>query len=259
MGKDNWSDDYRLMKTDLPIDRHEPVAKRVRDLIRTRINAGEYSLNGRMPSEAQLCVSLGVSRATVRTALEALASEGLITRRQGDGTYVNRRAIGVMTRFEANWEFTSLIEGSGRKALIEILCEERRPASPKEASLLEVPKLEEVLVIRRVFKADGLPVIYTSDVLPTAVLTVPYPPEALSQPLLNFLEAYCGQHHLFNIADVSAALADREVAEVLDLPRGAPILRLDEVIYSSDDRPLLCAVNFYNEKALRLRLVRART
>ena len=85
------------------IQRPRSIAKQMKELLRERILQREFEPSGRLPSETQLAAEFSVSRATVRTALAALAAEGLIVRRHGDGTYVNQRVLEVTTRLDSVW------------------------------------------------------------------------------------------------------------------------------------------------------------
>ncbi len=101
------------------IERQKPIAEQVHDILRERIVQRVYAVDQRLPSEESLSTELNVSRATLRTALASLAAEGLVTRRHGDGTYINKHVIEINTRFEGIWEFTQLIENSGRTPFIK--------------------------------------------------------------------------------------------------------------------------------------------
>ncbi len=103
------------------IERQKPIAEQVRDLLKDRILAKKYAADTRLPSEEALARELAVSRATIRTALTLLAADGLIVRRQGSGTFVTKNVIELQTRFNGLWEFTRLIESSGRAPAIQVL------------------------------------------------------------------------------------------------------------------------------------------
>src|SRR5690606_28864805 len=192
-------------------------AEQMKDLLRERILQREFEPSGRLPSEAQLAADFSVSRATVRTALASLAAEGLIVRRHGDGTYVNQRVLEVTTRLDSVWEFTKLIEASGRRSSIQILEEIDRPASKNEASALGIPAGSPVLVLKRLFYADERPIILSENVLPRELVCKPYSVEALTGSVLNFLRNYCEQEFSYAIADISAAAVEQNMHEFLHL------------------------------------------
>ena len=84
--------------------------------LRTAISEGEYTSTGRLPTEQKLMQQFGVSRQTVRNALEILAKEGLIQRRQGSGTVVleqkpksENNTIAIVISFANSYIFPSLL------------------------------------------------------------------------------------------------------------------------------------------------------
>jgi GntR family transcriptional regulator len=241
-----------------PIERKPPIADQVRLLIRQRIQEGVYAPENRLPSEENLSRELQVSRATLRTALASLAAEGLLIRRQGDGTYINSGRIQVQTRIDTLWEFTRLIEESGRKPTIQPLALEYRPASPAEARGLHLPPGAPVAALVRIFYADQQPVIYSTNTLARALLCVELQESELHRSIFEIVEGHCGHSIAYAVADISAILASQEIAGLLHVAPGAALLRFEEVFYDQLGQPLVYTMNFYNDKLLRLKVVRSK-
>src|SRR5512134_362048 len=109
------SDDYQLTFS-MPLIQSKSIADQVEEILRERIRDATYLSGSRIPSESDLAEELGVSRATIRTVLAKLAVNGLILRKQGDGTYVNARAKEVSAHLGNLWDFVYLIESNGFKA-----------------------------------------------------------------------------------------------------------------------------------------------
>ena len=93
--------------------RSEPIAQQISRKLRQQILDGIYQPGSRLPSEPEMSRQLGVSRATLRTALTELAAENLIHRRQGDGTFVSDYAEDVNTTLGG----MLLVFGATRKGL----------------------------------------------------------------------------------------------------------------------------------------------
>ena len=148
------------------IIRSIPVADQVNEVLRGRMRDGTYKPGERLSSESELSKEFGVSRATVRTVLARLEAEGLILRKQGDGTYINERIQDVNTHLGGLWEFSRLIESSGYQASIKSLAVDKRLASEEEASELAIQPGEEVLSLTRLFYADRKPVILVANAIP---------------------------------------------------------------------------------------------
>src|SRR5437762_383399 len=105
-----------------------------------------------IPSERQLCVDLGVSRLTVRAALDDLAREGYLIRRRGSGTYVQQPKIAqelTMTSFSEDMRRRGMVPGSRTLSMTSTL------AGARLGRFLQVSPSEKILVIKRLRLADG--------------------------------------------------------------------------------------------------------
>src|SRR5256714_6075900 len=103
------------MRTGTTAERSQPRNVRIRDELTQRIGRGLLPAGSRLPSEPALATELGVSRATLREALRALETEGLVRRAWGSGTYVaeGRR---VVNSLDVNFGVTEAIRGAGMEA-----------------------------------------------------------------------------------------------------------------------------------------------
>src|SRR5882672_11027472 len=99
-------------------ERARPRSVKVREELTHRFDSGALAAGSRLPSEPALATELGVSRATLREALRALESEGLVRRMWGSGTYVaeGRR---VTSSLDLNFGVTDAIRAAGMSAGIE--------------------------------------------------------------------------------------------------------------------------------------------
>src|SRR6266550_2256582 len=134
----------RPMKT-----RARPRSVSVRDQITDRIDRGVLAAGTRLPSEPALASELGVSRATLREALRALESEGLVRRMWGAGTFVadSRR---VANSLDLNFGVTDAIRSAGMEAGIAHATHSMEPATVSEAERLVLHPGSDVLVVERV-------------------------------------------------------------------------------------------------------------
>jgi GntR family transcriptional regulator len=238
------------------IERPKPIAEQVEIILRGKIRDGEFPPGSRLPSESDLASQFGVSRATVRTVLATLEAERMITRRQGDGTYINKRVMEINTRMGDEWDFKYMIEDSGRTPQIKPVRVEIRTANNQEQAALEINKGDQVLSLLRLFLADSQPVIYSENILPAAFCTSPGPYD-VTQPIRKILMDYCHQEIAYSISDLSATLPSPEVMEALSLSPDKPLLKFTDLFFNDKDQPLVFGLNYYNDKALRLRVTRS--
>jgi GntR family transcriptional regulator len=239
------------------IHRSQPVAEQVLTLLRQRIQQGNYGPDGRLPTETELAAELRVSRATIRSAMSALAAQKLIVRRQGAGTYINRRFWETSTHFGSITEYTSMIRASGHKPSIKALDQYSRPAAQVEVDGLEIPVGSRVIVLVRLFLSDNQPAIFSIDTVPEALQRQPLTAADIEQPLPIFFKRVCGQEFTFGVSTLSAQAAPADVAEKFVVSPGAPVLCMREVFFNDHDQPLVSAINYFNEAVFQLRVARS--
>src|SRR3954463_5859269 len=130
-------------------ERARPRSVQVREELTHRIDSGALAAGSRLPSEPVLATELGVSRATLREALRALESDGLVRRMWGAGTFVadGRR---VTNSLDANFGVTDAIRAAGMEAGIAHAQHSMEPATVSEAERLVLDPGSDVLVVERV-------------------------------------------------------------------------------------------------------------
>ena len=233
------------------------IAEQVEELLRGRIRDGTYAPGSRMPSESELSDEFGVSRATVRTVLAKLAVNGLILRKQGDGTYVNLRVRELGAHLGNLWEFVRIIETNGYKPTIKSLAIEKKAATEKEATALAIESGDELLSMTRLFYADEQPVILANNVLPISFLREPVDQIDGHLNIREILSQYCHQNIAFAITDIRSVLAEAEVQTMLKKESGETVLSLQVAFYSKQNVPLALGLNYFDDEVLRLSLVQA--
>jgi GntR family transcriptional regulator len=216
---------------------------------------------GQLPSEADITRLFKASRVTVREALASLERKGLIVRRHGVGTFVNETVRAIPARLDESVEFGRLIRLSGYQPQVRLVSWRRQPALPDTAARLNVPAGAELLVIEKVFLADGAPVVYCSNVLPLGLV----PPgrvaallteQVLSEPVYRLLEEWCDQLVDYQIAEVTSCAAEAAIARHLDYPKGHSLLLIEETAYNSDQKPLFLAGEYYRPGLIHFQLLR---
>ncbi|MBP0484963.1 GntR family transcriptional regulator [Sagittula salina] len=199
-----------------------PLYQTVIDTIIARIASGDLPSGAMLPSETQLGSDLGVSQGTARKALMDLEKRGLVQRAQGRGTFVT-----VRTPETSLFNFFRLRRPDGTLTAPRLVTEEvtRRPATAEETATLHGAP-EEVIQIHRVRSVDGRKATYEVSCLPPSL----YPGIMERAPLTNALYVLYQQAYSIIItrADerLRAVAAPPEVARALEIPEGAPVMRM---------------------------------
>lgn len=235
--------------------RTRTISNQVDEILLERIRDGTYSPGSRIPSESELSEELGISRATVRTALAKLAANGLILRKQGAGTFVNARMRDARAHLGNLWDLVQLIEGNGYRSSIKLLSVERKPATEKESQVLAVEIGDELIHFRRIFHADDRPVILADNAVPSNLLREPLENIDGGLHIKEIFDNYFHQKIAFAITDIHSILIDDEVRSVLGGEVNRAILQLDVTFYGSNNLPLAYGMNFFDDSILRLSLV----
>jgi len=233
------------------------VANQVDEILLERIRDGSYLPGSRMPSESELSEALGVSRATIRTALAKLAATGLILRKQGDGTYVNARAQDASARFGNLWDLVELIEGNGFTPSIRFLSIECRPATEKEIFSLALEPGDELICLRRLFYADQQAVILADNAIPLSLLREPLESIDGNLHIRDIFQKYFHQKIAFAITDIRSAVIGPEACQYLGGEAGRAVLQLQVAFYGKNNLPLALGMNTFDDSTLRLSLVQA--
>lgn len=217
--------------TDLERTGPVPLYYQISSRLERAIREGVIPAGARLENEISIGEKLGLSRPTVRRAIQELVDKGLLVRRRGIGTQV------VQARVSRPVELTSLHEDlshSGIKPATRVLSLERVPADEPTAQLLNIAVGTEITRIRRLRSADGTPM---------AVLENLLPPE-FADITAEQLE-HKGLYEMLRARGVTIKVANQTIGarrtqadehELLDLPKGSPLLTMDRVAFDQGGR-----------------------
>jgi len=189
----------------------------------------------RLPSEPELARKLGVSRATLREAMRAFETQGLIRRRQGSGTFV----VGQMPVIEAGLEVLESLETMARRMGQEVsvggLEVEERLADEEISKELGVSLSARLTHVRRVVRENGRPVAHLVDILPADYLGLRELPASFKGSVLDFL-VNRGDPLTVSRAAITAVGATAEIARALEIQRGDVLLHFASRLYAGEAR-----------------------
>lgn len=211
---------------------NDPLYVRVYDELAARIASGRSGRGGKLPPERVISEELGVSRATVRRALAALESEGLIESVQGRGTFLTPRLAEPANTLMS---FTQLAQERGTTASAVVLRAQARPASIDEAERFRIAPGSELFDLQRVRKMDALPVAVDRDVIPLASAPTLSTHDWTYASLYQVLASH-GNRPMRSDCSIEAHPATAEQAQQLDVPLGTPVLVAETLSYTLDGR-----------------------
>lgn len=213
--------------------------------LRQAITSGAYRPGSQLPTEAELCEMLGVSRTVVREALRVLEDDGLVARRHGIGTFVRNHPI--LKNLNFNFGITEMIESAGLKPGTSHLAIQTENADQEKAEQLRVSVGTSLITVERVRTADGRPVVYSIDTITESLLQrADFDLQLLrNKSIYNVLQTSLGQVIEYGIARLMPMTAPDHVAEKLQLPPNALTLYIVQTDYSSADEPLVYSREYH--------------
>jgi GntR family transcriptional regulator len=214
-----------------------PLYRQIKNLILQGLASGEWRPGEAIPSEAELAVRFNVSQGTVRKAIDEMAAENLVVRKQGKGTYVASH-----NDPRAFFRFLRVVPNEGGVAVPQSVPLEcwRAKAGQEAARILDIPLGASINIVRRLLKFDGKPVVLDEIYLPGEVfqgLTL----EVLQgnqDSLYTLFETRFGVRMIRAEERIRAVAADRASAELLNVDEGSPLLSVERVTYTYGDKPV---------------------
>jgi len=212
-----------------------PLYARLRDRLVERIRSGEWKPGQLIPNEFEIAEEFGVSQGTARKAIGEMAAEGLVLRRQGRGTFVVEH-----TPAHVLFRFFNIYDEDERAVIPDsryVTCS-RADADQAERRALGLDRHAGVIRIRRLRTRDGRPFIRETIALPEALFGGLLELPALPNTLYDLYQKRYGVLIVRTDDRLCAVAADAESAAALGIQRGAPLLRIDRIAYTLDDKPV---------------------
>ncbi len=229
-----------------------PLYQQIKDLLVKSLQAGEWKAGEVIPSENELAARFRVSQGTVRKAIDELATENLLVRRQGKGTFVATHA-----EEKTQYRFLRLVPDEDRGAPLQrrlIDCRRMR-APPDVARALALKSGEAAIQLRRLLLAGDRPVVFDDIWLPGNLfkgLTT----DRLAGwrgPMYGLLESEFGVRMIRADEKLRAVAAGPEEARMLALPEGAPLLSVERLSYTYGDKPVELRRGLYDTTSFHYR------
>ncbi len=219
-----------------------PLYVQIEGQLREYIQKDEYK-NGKMfPNEIDLSKQLGVSRSTIRQALNKLVFEGLLVRKKGVGTVVADKAVNLKVK---NWlSFSQEMKSLGIKVKnFELHVSWELPDEELCSFFNLKNKDAEILKLERLRGKPNFPFVYfISYFNPEIGMTGE---EDYSRPLYNIMETDYGVTVKLSREEISALVADVFLAKKLRLNQGDPVLKRKRFVYDTNGMPVEWCEGYY--------------
>ncbi|KAA1048431.1 GntR family transcriptional regulator [Pseudocitrobacter sp. 73] len=219
------------------------IYKSIADKLRLRLNSSDYSVGSPLPAEKILAQEFGVARMTIRKAVDMLIAWGLVIRRHGSGTYVARKDVHHETTNLTG--LAEVLRQQGKEVVSKVLVFEVMPAPPAIASQLRIQINERIYFSRRVRYVDGKPLMLEDSYMPVKLfrtLSLGH----LEGSKFDYIEKECGITISGNYESLTPVLADRQLAQSMNVPEQTPLLRITSLSYSDSGEFLNYSVMFRN-------------
>jgi len=226
-----------LSEVNSPLTSFSPLYEQIKGLILASLQASEWLPGGAIPSEMELAVRYSVSQGTIRKAIDELAAQNLLVRRQGKGTF-------VATHQEDDWQyrFLRLAPDSGEKFHLtnHFLNCQKIKANTYIANMLKLKAGDSVIYIDRIQSFAGQPVVF-EEIWLSGARFKGLDLEALNAwygPLYALYESQYATHMVRAEEKIKALIADEVLAKHLQLDIGAPLLSVERVAFTYGSKPV---------------------
>ena len=231
-----------------------PVYKKIQNAIRKRIQSSELKPGDAVASERELAKTHAVSLMTARHALAGLEREGIVERRPGAGTFVASPKI----HFNKLMSYTEQMSSRGLNPRSRLLVAKIIEDEPEIAARLRLPPNSRMVKIERLRETQDEPLALETCYLPAHEFA-----DLVRAPLAKAsLFAILHRNYRVELAyadeEVDATPAEASVAALLNVPGGVPLLRIRQMIYSTQGKATVYVVGFYRSESHTLLIRRFR-
>ncbi|RIX45661.1 MAG: GntR family transcriptional regulator [Rhodocyclales bacterium GT-UBC] len=220
-----------------PSPTFSPLYRQIKDFLIRSLEDGEWGPGDAIPSEGELAVRFNVSQGTVRKAIDEMAAENLLVRRQGKGTFVATHSDP-----RSFYRFLRLVpdDGSATHTVSDPFACAILPASAQVASALGLQLNDPVICVERLLRFNGDPVVFDQIYLLVDLfsgLTLERL-RAGERSLYSLFESDFGVRMINAEEHLRAVAAEPYAAGLLGLPEGYPLLLVERTAYTYGNKPV---------------------
>lgn len=244
--RDHVNDNSRLIK-------RPKVSRIVCDDLRSRIESGEFSAGELLTPEYQLAEEYGVSRGTIRAALQELVNDGVVITKHGSGSYVSSGSADINFNICDLTSMSSIIKRTGIEPEMKYLSRQIRKVTSDEATRLRVNEDNQVLELKRQVEADKKMAIFSFDIVRADLLPSSLDLDMINGSLFKFLESL----------DCKISYASCEISAAVGKDFGLygeakmdSFIGLSQLHYDINDLPIFYSRTFFRNEIFSFSLMR---
>ncbi|MCF7826168.1 MAG: GntR family transcriptional regulator [Candidatus Marinimicrobia bacterium] len=246
-----------LQDTHIDKSSYIPLYIQVRDILKDLINSGKLQPGDQIPSENELSAQYNISRMTVRQASQELMREDLIVIRRGEGTFVNSAShTQMLLKLEGFSSEMAKLGYRNHSRVLDIQMIEAFDSFELAYSGLEKEPGDALVRIRRVRYVEETPFAIETSFLPFTIgQGLMDPRMADDASIYNYIEKEL--HIRLSRADhvIQPGLAELETANLLEIPKGSPVLKLHGTTFSMKNKPVEYLEGIYRGDKYELKVV----
>ena len=237
--------------------RSAPLRYQIRKEIIDLLTRDNYLPGDQIPTEQELMEYLDVSRSTLREGLHLLEEERVIRTKHGTGRFL------VATPRDYKFDITSLssipelLASFNIESVDRILRVEERPADGEVSKTLDIPEESPIILIERVRNADNIPIIYSVDIFSKSLLPEDWTPADFKGSLFSYLEQHCRINLSYSQATLRVETLPDTVSTLVENNQDVWML-LDQVIYSSEGKPVIYSRDYHRTDTITFQVRRFR-
>ncbi len=235
---------------------HRALYLQVIDRMKQDIAAGLYKEKEKLPSEFELAKTLGVSRATLREALRLLEEDNIIVRRHGVGTFVNAKPV-FSSGIEQLTSVSDMIRHAGMEPGAIYLSTHEAPCTEEDIKRFHCEEDDSIITIERVRTANGEPVVYCIDKVPSSYLPGDFLGRKESS-IFSAIEESGDIHISYAVTFIDPIGYHDQASPILECDPETALLELKQFHYDEDDRVVLYSKNYFRADKFSFHVVRKR-
>ena len=220
-----------------------PAYQQIADELAAQIESGELAPHVALPTERELCERWEVARMTVRHGLDLLERRGLIYRRHGVGTFVSEpKLVQDAVRLKGFFEQTL---GQGFVPQSKVLHARQLASGRLLARALDIRVGQVVYEIVRLRSARGVPAVLETSHFPAARFPGLLDRDLARASIYRLMDEHYGGRPVEADQSIEAIAVDPADAELLQIPPGSPVMRLERIARDAAGRPVEHAIDLY--------------